>query len=310
MKKLSVILLSGFLLAACGESKEDTEEDEQPTDTTEEIEEKEEENEGLAGAEGAEDDDKSTSDLEEDEFDDEANEMEKTDDLKTLSEYMAKDSFVNKFGVEALENYVEIDEQLTYMEFDAQGEILNPNGSSMDEVIEAIDSVIEDAVYETVEDEEQDITTITFYYMDPDEPEQEDEDAEVMNYGDVSFAFQDDNLYISNIAPGWFEVRLDSLAEAEELETIDSIKDLPEIDPDLQIFTLGKMNLHGQPFIQAMTPTTIEDEDGEENIIAHYLYFVDDENIFANYIYFQETAENFPIHGIQAMYGYFDEMAE
>lgn len=285
LKKLSVFLAGGLLLTACGEEDVDPPEpDADPDPDDEEV---------VAPVDEAN-----------------AGEMQETEDLSLLGEYMAERSFVSDFGVEALENYVAIDDELTYMELDEFGEATGEGGSSMAEVIDLVDSVIEDAVYDTFEDEAEAITTITFHYFDPENVPSGDEDEEVMNYGDMSFVFEDDQLYLSNVAPGWFEVSMDAMLDAEEYADVTAVEDLKDVNPELQLLTIGKMNINGQPFIQAMFPSNVIAEDGDDMPISHYLYFVDNELVFGNYISFFETSQNFPLYSIQAMNGYFHEMRE
>lgn len=286
MYRRAVLVLSAFLLTACAPDKSDDAaiiEDEVAANENSE-EPIEETKEPAADA----DIEKSSSDAEE--------QASNTD--YPLTGLVNEKTFVDTYALQAWEDYQEVISLVTYGDITAinveEQDFSGVEGVSKAEVDDRLASLdLRDDVYmEQVE--VSDIEFIDYYRY----PAEEDSDySEISAFlAELSFYYLDDNLMFSSITPGFYEVELNDLPEADVLTSFFTVEEIEEIDP--QVFTIAEMNINGKLIRQIMIAATHVNDEGVDEPLAFY-YFTHNEDIIQYaYLPFEMVMQSFPDYSL------------
>lgn len=286
-KKRFILLTSLVLLTACN-TNEPEEVDNSNLDET--IEESvEDENVGEA---------KEESDVPTEDINENADNGEENNDIHNFDGLVDEATFTNEYGLQAWEDYQVLIEDISLGDNSIMNEE-NPDytlieGASSSELEERFASM---DVREDVHQDEVEISDIQWMSFHRYPPEADSDYEEIADFlAEISLYYVDDNLMFTAITPGYYEVEIDTLPDAQTLASLFTVSEIEDINP--KIFTIAQMNINGSNIQQVMTPAMNIDEAGNEEIVAFY-FFTDGEDIIQYaFLPFEMVSIDFPTNSI------------
>lgn len=269
MHKKSLILLAGFLLlTACDNSTPDTETEETPEEiNTEEIE-----KDDMASA------------------------------THLFDELVDGTTFTEEYGLQAWEDYKAIVESISL----AESTILNDENATADDLDGAPTSEVEGRFVDldlrgdvfTDEVELSETEKMNFYRYPPEETSDYTEVADFL--AEITFYYVSDNLMFSSVTPGFYTVEVDNLPSTQDLMAMVTVSEIEAIDP--RIYTVAEMQVDGRRIQQVMTPAIHIDENGNEELMAFYLFADGEDLLQYAYIPFEMVSQDFPTNSVLLFY--------
>lgn len=287
MKKGVIFLTSILLMAACNtDSTEETLTDEQnePETSTTEVEE-------------------TTDDTE---ITEEENDVEAPADDSTqsangthlLANFVNDETFMDPYALQSWEDYQKVVADAEYGDITLvqteNPDISQLDGSSFNEMEELFNTLNlrEDVYMEQVEINEQEEL---YFYRYP--AEADSELSEVSDFlAELTFYYIDDNLVFTSITPGFYEVELNNLPDANLLTSFTKLSEITSINS--QIFTISELKINDSQIHQMMIPAMLVNEEGTEELMAFYFFTHGEDIIQYAYIPFQMVSQSFPDNSI------------
>ncbi len=282
MKLRLFLLTSVLLLAACG-----------PDQTEESL--------------GEELDDTSLSTTKTEEMETDTESLTESDTGKTpdpasgshlLADFIHEQTFMDPYALQAWEDYQAVAADASYGEITlVQTE--NPNlsqldGSSLSDIEERFEGLPlrEDVYMEQVDISESEALHFYRYPAEAESAYSELSDFLV----ELSYYFIEDHLVFSSITPGFYQVDLNNLPDAQTLMTFTTVPEIASINP--QVFTIAEMKVKDQLIHQTMIPATFVNEEGSEEIMAFYFFSHGEDILQYAFLPFEMVSQSFPDNSV------------
>jgi hypothetical protein len=170
-------------------------------------------------------------------------------------------------------------------------ELDGDSAAELDERFEALGER-EDVVRDEIEITERD--KMAFHRYPPAADSEYNEVASF--FSEITLYYVDDNLMFSAITPGYYSVELDDMLDLQELTSLLTISELEALEPS--VYTVARMNIDGHQIEQIMTPAFAIDEDGNEMLMAFYLFIEGEDILQYAYLPFELVSQDFPTNAI------------
>lgn len=302
MRKRLLILSSALLLMACG--AEGTDED-SPSPTDEDTTEQEVPVETETGDDNG--DTETETDEPEDVETDNPGDVDDNEDGTTnqtdtsnnpLANIINEKTFVDDYAMQAWEDYKALTAEATYVEstimYEENPDFSIIDGTSLEEITNHMDeiNIREDVFRENLELNEMEQI---YYYRYP--AEEDSEFSEISDFlAEMSFYYLEDQLLLTSVTPGYYQVELGGLAEAESLMTFLTVDEIKALDA--QVLTVAEMKVNGNLIQQVMLPAAMINEEGEEEILAFYFFTHGEDIVQYAYLPFETVMQSFPDYAV------------
>lgn len=299
-KKILIALSSLVLLSACDTEDSEPNDIDTTEETTSEADETANEEEGdLAGDLTSEDENEQNDEVQEEDVGSDSSGEEVTETPTHAYDNLIDEiTFTNEEGLAAWDDYKALIDGFSLGEVTIMNEE-DPDYTSIDG---ATRSDLEDRaenidMQENVYQEEtpvSDFEQLVFHRYPPAEDSEYTEMADF--FAEITFYYVEDTLMFSAITPGLYSVELDNLPDAEKLMNVLTLSEIEEIDPKL--FTVAQMTINGNTIDQMMTPALAVDEEGNEQIMAFYLFTHGEDVLQYAYLPFEMVSQDFPTNSV------------